>query len=189
MLTSINPLGERVRDSKWLRTVSAFSLAAVAGGALLGTILGMAGGTVLGRPLWAPVAIGLILAAGADLSGAPVAGLRRQVDETWIGSYRDWVYGAGFGMQLGLGFVTFVVSWGTWAIALGMLLSADPNTGAVVGGVFGLGRAMTLWTSGAIQHPSQLATHARAMARLAGPIRRITVLMLIILGGVMAWSS
>ena len=53
------------------------------------------------------VAVAALLAAGFDLSGRSLPG-RRQVDETCLTTYRGWVYGLGFGVQLGLGFVTVV---------------------------------------------------------------------------------
>ena len=37
-------------------------------------------------------------------------GRRRQVNEDWMARYRGWAYGAGFGLQLGLGVVTIVTT-------------------------------------------------------------------------------
>ena len=44
-----------------------------------------------------------------DLSNRTVPGPRRQVDERWLDRYRGWVYGVGYGSQLGLGIVTVVI--------------------------------------------------------------------------------
>ena len=50
--------------------------------------------------------------------------------------------GVGFGAQLGFGLVTIVTSATTYAVALLCLLSGSPAVGLVVGGTFGLVRAL-----------------------------------------------
>lgn len=46
------------------------------------------------------------LALDLGLGALRLPGPARQVDEDWLARYRGWVYGAGFGTQLGLGVVT-----------------------------------------------------------------------------------
>ena len=36
--------------------------------------------------------------------------LRRQVNEDWLSNYRSWVYGGGFGWQIGFGVATYVMT-------------------------------------------------------------------------------
>ena len=120
MLSSIHPLGERARGNRWWLTVIAYLVASTASGLLAGTVLG-----VIGR-VWSASLVGpgattpLLLTAVACLVGvlmdgggakAPrLPGVRRQVNEDWLNRYRGWVYGAGFGLQLGLGVVTIVTT-------------------------------------------------------------------------------
>ena len=54
------------------------------------------------------------LAIDARMFGSRVPGPRRQVDENWLATYRGWVYGAGFGAQLGVAFATIVTASATW---------------------------------------------------------------------------
>ena len=118
MLGSITPLGERSRGRRWGITVTAFALAATAAGAGLGAVLGAAGGLV---GLSATTRTGLLAAAVAvavavDLvPGLRAPGPRRQVNEAWLHRYRGWVYGAGFGLQLGLGVTTIVSTAAVYA--------------------------------------------------------------------------
>src|SRR4051794_33369808 len=109
MLASITPLGERARGSRFWLTAVFFVGASLVAGAALGALLGAVGSLV-----WAGAAGGLRVAI---LAGALVAGLvldllgrlpgpRRQVNEEWLREYRGWVYGAGFGGQLGVGVAT-----------------------------------------------------------------------------------
>ena len=47
-----------------------------------------------------------------------------------------------YGVLLGLGFTTFVLSFGVWALAgIGFALG-DPHLGLVIGAAFGIGRAI-----------------------------------------------
>src|SRR6185503_2769127 len=102
--------------------------------------------------------------------------IRRQVDERWLTTYRDWVYGAGFGVQLGVGAVTIVTSasiYLTWALEL---MTASPAGGAAVGAVFGAVRALPLLSFHRVHDPATLrAEHRRWQARLR-PAATATVL-------------
>src|SRR6478736_1103162 len=120
MLTSINPLGERGRNQSYTVTASAYVAASTLAGAVLGAGLG-AFGAPLARASrqGAIIAAVALLAAGGLLLDARVLrwrvpGPRRQVNEDWLATYRGWVYGIGFGTQLGLGFATIVESSLTW---------------------------------------------------------------------------
>src|SRR3954451_18498652 len=150
MLASITPLGERGRGASWRRTVTAYVVASTVGGAAIGAVLGALGMVLhVQDTLWILVAAGLLalVAAALDLAGR-LPTVRRQVDETWMTRYRDWVYGAGFGLQLGVGAVTIVTSaslYLTWVVEL---LLGRPALSAAVGAAFGLARALPLLGTG-----------------------------------------
>src|ERR1700687_389140 len=105
MLASISPLGERSRNQRYWVTVVAYIVGSTGAGALLGGVLGLVGAPVA-RPVVALPAVSVLAVVGilfaAPGFGKRVPGPRRQVDENWLGAYRGWVYGAGFGVQLGL---------------------------------------------------------------------------------------
>jgi hypothetical protein len=149
MLSSIHPLGERVRHNRWAVTVSAFTLAATSGGAAVGAFAGAAG--VLLRPVSSLVVATLALLATvtalvAELrpSRVRLPHWRRQVNEDWLDEYRGWVYGAGFGAQLGAGFLTIVTTSAVHLTFVFALLTRSPGLGGVIGGVFGLVRGLSL---------------------------------------------
>src|SRR5215469_10766493 len=117
MLSSITPLGERSRNSKWATTVVAYLIGSTVAAGLLGGLLGMIGSLALAPHLTPRTAF--VTLAAAVLVGVAfdsrAAGLRlptvhRQVDDAWLYRYRGWFYGAGFGAQLGIGFLTIVNS-------------------------------------------------------------------------------
>jgi hypothetical protein len=149
MLASISPLGERARSSRWGVTVTAYVLGSVTGGAAVGLLAATLGSLLPSSWRGSPAA-GLLVAAlllAGLLLDARVAGLRlptchRQVDQAWLGRYRGWVYGAGFGVQLGLGVVTIVTSATVYATVLLCALSGSPPVGLALGSLFGLVRAL-----------------------------------------------
>ncbi len=175
MLSSIHPLGERVRHSSWGRTVAAFTVGAMSAAALLGAALGALGGLLIDAPSGTGlVVLGLaaVLAGGFDLAGVTAPGPHRQVNERWIGAYRDWVYGGAFGLQLGAGSTTYVVTWGVWVTFLAELLSGSASAGAVIGVVFGLGRSLPVLAGRYIDRPSRLVATSERLRRLARPVWR-----------------
>ncbi len=186
MLSSIHPLGERARSNHWWITVIAFTLGATVVGAGVGMVLGLVGSTLLGASettaLLMATAILLVAAGALDLIGVETPSGSRQVNEHWIGHYRGWVYGGAFGMQLGAGFVTYIVTWGVYATLAAEFLTASVPYGAIVGAVFGFGRSLALPAAARIDRPSRLASFHRHMARLGPPLRRLTALTTAALG-------
>ena len=186
MLSSIHPLGERARHNRWGLTVGAFTVASTTTGAIVGAGLGWVGSLLVGSIEEASLLLGtavLALTAGAlDLARVRPPGPERQVNEAWIGHYRGWVYGGAFGVELGIGVMTFVVTWGVYATYGAQLLSASPWRGAVVGGVFGFGRSLALLVARRIDRPSILTDFHRRMADLGLPVRRGAALSLAVAG-------
>lgn len=172
MLSSIHPLGERARHNRWSVTIVAFTLGAATGGAVVGATLGWIGSGLAPREDLALLVIGALalIGAGLDLSGIRALGPSRQVNERWIGSLRGTIYGAGFGFQLGTGVATFIVTWGVWVVLAAELLSGSAARGAVIGTVFGLGRAIAPLAAGWIDRPSRLTDFNGMLARLARPV-------------------
>jgi hypothetical protein len=179
MLASITPLGERGRHSRWGITVSAFLLGATMAGAALGGLAGelgallLPGSVDLGARLVALAAVGL-LALALDARAERVPGPRRQVNEDWLRAFRGWVYGLGYGAQLGFGITTVVSSAALYVAVIAALGTGDPGLGALVLGCFGAVRGLTLLSAAGVRHPEELiALHARlrrwrAPARTAG---------------------
>jgi sulfite exporter TauE/SafE len=186
MLSSIHPLGERARNGRWGITVSAFTLASLAAGALVGGGLGVVGAALPGdmsaTTRITGTAIVFVVAGVLDMVEVRTPGPTRQVNEHWIGYYRGWVYGAAFGAQLGAGVLTYVVSWGVFATLAAELLTGSVTAGALVGMFFGFGRSITLLLAGRIDRPSKLASFHRRMAALGPHLRRLSALAIACLG-------
>jgi hypothetical protein len=149
MLSSISPLGERARGSRWWLTTAAYLLGSLAGGLVLGLVAGLLGSLVPADVRGSPAVLGgaavfvlVGLAFDLGLRGGAVPSWRRQVDVAWLDAYRGWVMGVGFGAQLGFGLVTIITSATTYVVVLLAALGGDVGVGLVVGGTFGLVRAL-----------------------------------------------
>lgn len=163
MLASINPLGERARERRWGVTVGAYLMASTATAALFGAVLGAAGSVLPLGPFAVALAVVALsaLALAADLGRLPLPTVHRQVDGDWVGRYRGWVVGVGFGAQLGLGVVTIVNTAATYLMLTLALLTGSAVAGALVGATFGLGRSLVILVVARVHRPDQLRTALR----------------------------
>jgi hypothetical protein len=179
MLASIHPLGERARGSRYAVTMAAHLLGSAAAGSAFGAALGAVGDAVLGaHPWWALVAaVAAALAVDMARRGRALPGPRRQVDEDWLHRYRGWVYGAGYGVQLGVGTVTIVTTAGVY-LAWVFALVAGWRGGALVGLAFGGARALVVLTMAGVDDAEALRLAHRRLQRWAPVARHASTLVL-----------
>lgn len=162
MLSSITPLGERGRGNRWGTTVAWFVAGSTLGGSVLGAALGLVGEglerVVPAQGRLVVIAVLAVAAVAVDAARRPglLPGWRRQVDERWMDEYRAWVYGLGWGAQLGAGVLTIVSSASTYLVAaLAALLGSFPAALALAA-TFGLTRGLTLLTARRLTTPAAL---------------------------------
>ncbi len=181
MLSSITPLGERARHNRWTTTAAWYVAGSMIGGVTLGVVLGAAGQglAAIASPL-STVAVSAIVASALALAllfdsgalGEKVPSIHRQVNEDWLDMYRNWVYGGGFGWQLGLGVVTIVPTAGTYVTWLMAVLTAKVWMGALIGGAFGLARGLPIVAVASATDPQRLRRFHRRMAAAAPAAHR-----------------
>lgn len=123
-----------------------FAGGALAGGAItftalaaLGSALGGAGSATA---LVAAVAIALAAALGEALGVRIVPQIRRQVPEPWRRTLPLPLAAGLYGVLLGLGFTTFVLTLAVWALAGVAVAIGDVQAGLLIGLGFGAGRAL-----------------------------------------------
>ena len=175
MLTSISPLGEQARGNRWGVTVTLYVVASLLGGLTIGALLGFAG-SFLDVSVWVAAVVCAVAAVLDLVRRLPT--FRRQVDEDWLTRYRGWVYGVGFGYQLGLGVVTIVTSAATYAMLALCLLSGSVTSGLAIGGCFGLVRALPILALREARTPESLRAIAARLELLSSSAGRATAVVL-----------
>lgn len=200
MLSSIHPFGERSRNNRYALTVTAYVIGSLAGGIAAGALFGSIG-AVLHR-LAAPgdalvLAIGLTLtvvglAFDLGIGGLRLPSLHRQVNEDWLTTYRNWVYGGGWGFQLGFGLMTIVPTASVYVLFSLIVLQGSLSGGIVLGALFGMVRSVMIFSMAKVDSPDQLHTAHRTLQSWADAGRRIAVGGLaaagLLLGGGVLWQ-
>ena len=172
MLSTITPFGERAKGHRYGATATWFIAGAAIGGLALGALaagfaalVSVAGVTSGLVGAVAIVATSTALVSDTGLAGFRVPAHYRQVNERWLDAYRPWVYGAGFGFQIGCGVATYITTAAVYLVVVLAGLSGRPLAALGVGLVFGLvrGAAVTL-TCRTTTPTALLAFHQRFAA-------------------------
>ena len=148
MIETIGPVGHTGGRPTTAAACLTFLLGAVVGGVATFGALGALGGLVHGaddRVAYAAAAVLAALAALAEIRGvAIVPQVRRQLPEHWRRVMPMPIAAGLYGILLGLGFTTFVLTFGVFALAGIVLAVGEPAVGVGVGLAFGAGRALPI---------------------------------------------
>jgi hypothetical protein len=182
MLSTITPLAEQGRGHRYRSTAVWFVLGAVLGGATLGALaaVGAALVSLLGVPTSVALGISAVLAVVTASSDLRVLGWHlpihpRQVNELWLGRFRSWVYGAGFGWQIGFGFATYIMTGAVYLTVAMAVLTGQPVVAFAVCVAFGLVRGLAILLGATITSPERLMAFHRRFDSLAEPVRRAVI--------------
>lgn len=186
MLSSIHPLGERGKGNRFGLTAGAFVIGALLGGLATGAVVGVVGlgvRAVVGSTL-APATVVLVALAGAafEQTGRALPSVPRQVDEDWLHEYRGWVYGAGFGFQLGAAMLTFITTAAVYVALAASLLVGHVGASVSIMGTFGLARGLSIVPARRIDDPERLVSFHRRLQATAPLVRRASTSALVVAG-------
>ena len=164
MLSSIHPFGERSRNNTFRRTAAAHVIGSTLGGMVLGSIFGSVGWLIVQlvdvssqmRNVVIAVAALAALLIEATSHERLLPTRSRQVNENWIQNYRGWVYGGGFGAELGFGISTIITTPLIYLLVISMLLVGSIGAGVTLGAVFGFMRGSTVLAARHIDSPEAL---------------------------------
>ncbi len=199
MLSTITPFGERAKAHRYAVTATWFVVGAVLGGLTLGAC-SAALAVVTNTIVPSATAAGLC-ALGATLialcSDTGIAGVRlpvhhRQVNERWLDAYRPWVYGAGFGWQIGAGLVTYITTAAVYLVVVLSAFAGSPAAALAVGGAFGLVRGLAVTLTRGVSSPTALLEfHRRFMlaAPRADRVVRVTMAAAALALAAATWSA
>ena len=146
MVETLGSAAPRIGARAVRASCATFALGALAGGALTFTSLAALGALVGsghgGARVAVAVAIALLAALGETLGMRVVPQIRRQVPEPWRRVLPLPLAAGLYGVLLGLGFTTFVLTLAVWALAGIAVALGAPLAGLAVGLAFGAGRAL-----------------------------------------------
>jgi len=189
MLSTITPLAERSRGRRWGLTAAWFALGAALGGATLGGVAALLALVVGSIGLTTEVAVGLgaalaVAAVALDLGllGRPMPHHRRQVDEVWLDQYRSWVYGAGFGWQIGTGVLTYIMTAGVYLTVGLAALTGRPALAFAVAVLFGAVRGLAIFLGARLVDPERLRTFHRRFEELGPTVRHAVIAVQMVVG-------
>ncbi len=171
MLSTITPVAERAKGHAYRSTAAWFIVGASVGGATIGAVMGLLAALVgsLHPSATALELSALAATAVAAVSDSGVAGVRvpihrRQVNERWLDHYRPWVYGAGFGWQIGTGITTYITTAAVYLMIVLGALTADPLAALALGMLFGLLRGLAVLLTRRLTSPADLIDFHRRFA-------------------------
>jgi len=163
MLSALNPVSERARGHRFGVTAVWYVAGAVVGGALLGGACALVaeawalGGLPAGWS-WALALTGSAVAVASDsrLVRYALPDHPRQVDERWLVTYRRWIYAGGFGVQIGTGFATYIMTAAVYLTVLLAALNGSASTAFWVGVEFGAVRGLSILLVAPVSTPDRL---------------------------------
>lgn len=178
MLSSITPLAEEGRGHRYRTTTAWFVAGSTLGGASLGLVMAAlaAGVRAIGASNTTLTTIAAVTCLVTIASDTNIGGFRlpvhhRQVNERWLDQFRPWVYGAGFGWQIGAGLATYIKTCAVYLMVVLAVLTGNPEAALLVGAVFGVVRGMAVFLGRHITSSAALADfHRRFVA--AEPLAR-----------------
>jgi hypothetical protein len=198
MLSTITPIGERGRNNRWAASAAWFIVGAVLGGATLGAGVAVLAAGVQGLDLSGDLRVGtfailgvVTVASDLQLAGFRLPAHRRQVNETWLDQYRSWVYGGGFGWQIGVGLATYVTTAAVYLTIAGAALTASPAAAFAVGTGFGLVRGLAVLLGRPLTTPQRMMALHRRLDELLPAAQRAIVLvqaLVVAVAALAAWG-
>jgi MFS family permease len=194
MLATITPLSELGRGHRYRATAAWFVVGSVVGGVTLGSA---AAALTVGvdslhltareRIVVAFAATALAVASDLDLGGFHLPVHHRQVNERWLDRFRPWVYGAGFGWQVGTGLATYIMTVAVYLTIVLSALTGMPWLALGVGAVFGLVRGLSVLLGRRITSPQTLSAFHRRFFMFGPRVRRLIVAVQLAATELFAW--
>ena len=184
MLSTITPIGELGRGNRWGSSAAWFIVGATLGGATLGIgaallAAGVAALDLSGDTLVAVAAglAGVTVASDLELGGFRLPSHIRQVNERWLERYRSWVYGGGFGWQIGVGLATYVTTAAVYLMLALAALTASPLAAFAIVTGFGLVRGLAVLLGRGLTTPARMLALHRRLEELLPTAQRGIVLV------------
>jgi hypothetical protein len=142
MVETLAPHGYAGRMRVTFAACATFAVGALVGGAITFGGLALLGQALGASAPVAAAAVALAAAIGEARGARIVPQVRRQVPESWRRRMPVPLAAGLYGVLLGLGFTTFILTFAVWALAGVSVALGDPALGLAIGLAFGAGRLL-----------------------------------------------
>jgi cytochrome c biogenesis protein CcdA len=189
MLSTITPMTEVAKGHRFRVTAWWYVVGATLGGLSLGLLL--AGPAALFGRLTLPeetrllvVALGALVGVMSDgrLFGFQLPGHDRQVNERWLDRYRSWIYGVGFGWQIGFGLSTYIMTAGVYLLVVSAVASGSVFGAVLLCTLFGVIRGLAVFSAADITSQDSMADFHRRFESWRQPVRKAMIAVLGVVG-------
>jgi hypothetical protein len=117
----------------------------------------------------------LTLASDLRLGGFHLPENPRQVERSWLDRYRSWVYGLGFGWQLGVGVATYVMSASVYLMVVAAAAPGEPWLALAIVTMFGVLRGLAVLPAAGVRTPADLGELHRRIERFRPASRVVAI--------------
>ena len=117
------------------------------------------------------------VASDLNLGGFRLPSHTRQVNESWLDEFRSWVYGGGFGWQIGVGLATYVTTAAVYLMIAMAALTGDAARRVRLMTGFGFVRGLAVLLGRRLTSPERLFALHRRLAELLPTAQRAIVLV------------
>lgn len=180
MLSSITPMTEAGRGNTFRGTAAWFLVGGLVGGLSIGALAAGAAALVGLVDLSATTLVGIgalaaMVTAAIDLgvTGIELPIFKRQVNDAWLRRYRSWVYGSGFGWQIGFGVATYIMTAGVFLVIALAVLTTSPLHALAIGATFGVVRGSAVYVGRSATTPAALGRIHERLDAAAPTSRRL----------------
>jgi len=137
---------------------------------------------------WSVAVAAAVVALASDLRlGGWSLPVPRQVDERWLTTYRRWIYAAGYGVQIGTGFATYIMTAGVYLLATLAVLTGHPGQALAAGLLFGLVRGLAITVAAPALDADRLRSLMARVDAAAAPSVLVACGAHVIVAGTAAW--
>jgi hypothetical protein len=182
VLSQITPFGERARGHRFGATAAWYVVGSLLGGVSLGLVAAALAAGVAALDWSTAARLGLVAVLAllgavvdAHLLGFGPPFIRRQLNEEWLPQYRSWVYGTGFGWQIGSGFSTYVMTAAVFLLVAVAALTANPVAAMSVCLLFALVRGLAVLLAARGATPDALVEFFRRFDALGQTTRNLVI--------------
>ena len=100
------------------------------------------------------------------------------MNERWLDRYRSWVYGAGFGWQIGVGLATYIMTSALYLLILIGGLTAEPVVAIALGALFGLVRGLAVYLAAGLDSTERLLSFHSKFESHREAVRQSTIVIM-----------